>query len=141
MTKKPKMITARKALEAAVGKGKVIITNDPVQTTGGWRVGYEYPENGATEVVVFEKYNEAEEFCLELGGKNVLTVAAPMELLCLENWDESSFFDMGHKLVQISLMESALTSIADSLRHQSSSAGACFSIWGACSGQLSTGVN
>lgn len=96
---------ALRLVEEYVGKGKVNIQELSINDDKyGWKVIYK--QGKKLEVIHFENYFEAQDFCFEFGGNNNMTIAAPNELLFIDhndkNWSSSKIKEMGHKIISIS---------------------------------------
>jgi hypothetical protein len=105
MKEKPQKIDVQKLIEEFRGKDKVTIKAMRKEENGKWRVSY-IEDKGKTDIIDFNSHHEAQEFCFAFGGKNHLTVSAPIELLDLSSWSESKLADMGHRLVSLTIATS-----------------------------------
>lgn len=105
MKEKEKKINVKALIDEFRGKDKVTIKSMRKEENGKWRVTY-MEEAGRTDVVDFDGHHDAHLFCFAFGGKNHLTVSAPVDLLDLSNWVEKNIREMGHKVLSISLSQS-----------------------------------
>lgn len=105
MKEKSKIVDVQALIEEFRGKDKVTIKSMRKEENGKWRVSY-IEDKGKTDIIDFDSHNEAQEFCFAFGGKNHLTVSAPVELLGLSSWSESKLLDLGHRLVSLTIATS-----------------------------------
>ncbi len=98
---KPDKVKSIASYQKAIGDGKIIILADPEQKGDSWLVSYE--EKRQYQEVTFKSYFEAEEFCTNFGGRNIITVAAPQELMCFNNWNTNDIWNMGHVIKKVKL--------------------------------------
>lgn len=102
MKEKKQKIDVQGLIEEFRGKDKVTIKSMRKEENGKWRVSY-IEDKGKTDILDFDSHQEAQEFCFAFGGKNHLTVSAPVELLDLSSWSESKLTDMGHRLISLTI--------------------------------------